>query len=188
MPRVPSPTTAIRHPPITINAIAVAKLSLSNQAIFDGRTDGRTTEDGGRTDGRRRTTEDGGRRTTDGRRRIVLGTWYLVLGTCYREAVLTRRKGFQCNTAFPPPSPWFFGVCRSFCSDYLRGEKHTLIKISDSTYVERCKSVKDQMSKGKSFMYEWVNVSIVGCCSLFVVCWLWVVGYWLLVLSFWCFF
>ena len=70
----------------------------------------------------------------DGGSYLVLGTWYLVLGTCYREAVLTRRKGFQCNTAFPPPSPWFFGVCRSFCSDYLRGEKHTLIKISDFTF------------------------------------------------------
>ena len=34
---------------------------------------------------------------------LVLGTWYLVLGTCYRESVLTRRKGFQCNTASPPP-------------------------------------------------------------------------------------
>ena len=50
--------------------------------------------------------------------------------------------------------------------------------------LDRCKSAKDQMSKGKSFIYQWVDVSIVGCCSLFVVCWLWVVGYWLLVLSF----
>ena len=80
----------------------------------DGRRtdDGRT--DGGRwTDGRT-TTDDGGRRTEDDGWTtedrtwyLVLGTWYLVLGTCYREAVLTRRKGFQCNTAFPPPSPWF---------------------------------------------------------------------------------